>query len=168
MPTVICPSCGEKGKIPPNLIGARIKCRICGVSFNVAPDPIRARDPQTQTSAATPASEGIAVEGLDESAWTVSNESVVTLEADVAPDPGPPPAIFRGVESPVISAAEIRQYKILTSKDKVFEGKFDVQRLEDVINDHARRGWTVKSMSAPHLKGYGGVVEEVIVVLLER
>ena len=37
MPTVTCPACGEKGKIPPSLIGARIKCKKCGNSFLVSP-----------------------------------------------------------------------------------------------------------------------------------
>ena len=36
MPYVTCPTCGERGKIPPNLVGARIKCRKCGLSFMVA------------------------------------------------------------------------------------------------------------------------------------
>ena len=34
---VACPSCGERGKIPPTLVGSRIKCKKCGISFNVAP-----------------------------------------------------------------------------------------------------------------------------------
>ena len=37
MPYVTCPTCGERGKIPSNLIGARIKCRKCGLSFQVSP-----------------------------------------------------------------------------------------------------------------------------------
>jgi uncharacterized protein (DUF983 family) len=36
MPSVTCPSCGEKGRIPTQFLGTRIKCKICGVSFLVA------------------------------------------------------------------------------------------------------------------------------------
>ena len=36
MPYVTCPTCGERGKIPPSLVGARIKCRKCGLGFQVA------------------------------------------------------------------------------------------------------------------------------------
>ena len=50
MPYVACPSCGERGKIPPTLVGARIKCKKCGISFNVAP-----------SAAKGPAVEGAAV-----------------------------------------------------------------------------------------------------------
>ena len=55
---VACPSCGERGKIPPTLVGARIKCKKCGISFNVAP------------SAARPAVEGTAVAAEQATAQT--------------------------------------------------------------------------------------------------
>src|SRR5262245_4283655 len=37
MPTVICPSCREKGRIPISFVGVKIKCRVCGSSFLVKP-----------------------------------------------------------------------------------------------------------------------------------
>ena len=42
MPYVKCPSCGERGKIAPALVGARIKCKQCGVSFLVSPPAAKA------------------------------------------------------------------------------------------------------------------------------
>ena len=77
-----------------------------------------------------------------------------------------------GSASPFVAAAPTtaaaREYKLLTSRDKYFDGKFDLARLEDALNHFARLGWVAKSMSIPHVKGYTGAVEEVIVVLLER
>jgi hypothetical protein len=163
MPTVTCPTCGEKGKITPELIGARIKCKKCGNSFLVSPPAakaVAAAAPATSAAAArTP--EGIQVEGLDASTWSLSTETGVTLHAEVRPDP---------VTGQADSSApvDVRQYKLLTSKDKCFEGKFELSRLEEALNLHARQGWTVKAMTLPHLKGYGGVIEETVVVLLER
>jgi Domain of unknown function (DUF4177) len=61
-----------------------------------------------------------------------------------------------------------REYKLLTSRDKVFDGKFDLARMEEALNHFGRLGWVAKSMVIPHLKGYTGALEEVIVVLLER
>ena len=61
-----------------------------------------------------------------------------------------------------------REYKLLTSRDKIFDGKFDLTRLEEALNQLARQGWVAKTMSVPHFKGYTGAMEEVIVVLLER
>jgi hypothetical protein len=66
------------------------------------------------------------------------------------------------------SIAGAREYKLLTSRDRIFEGKFDLARLEEVLNQLARQGWVAKAMSVPHLKGFSGALEEVIVVLLER
>jgi hypothetical protein len=37
MPTVICPACHEKGRIPLSFVGVKIKCRMCGSSFLVKP-----------------------------------------------------------------------------------------------------------------------------------
>ena len=50
----------------------------------------------------------------------------------------------------------------------MFEGKFDLARLEEALNHYARQGWVARSMIIPHLKAFTGVLEEVIVVLLER
>jgi hypothetical protein len=66
------------------------------------------------------------------------------------------------------SPAAAREYKLLTSRDKAFEGRFDLPRLEEALNQYARQGWTAKAMLTPHLKGFSGALEEVIVVLLER
>ncbi len=49
MPYVACPSCGERGKIPPTLVGARIKCKKCGIAFNVAPPTAKAAAPAAGT-----------------------------------------------------------------------------------------------------------------------
>ena len=80
MPYVACPSCGERGKIPPNLVGARIKCKKCGNSFNVAPSAAKAGATEGTAVAAgqaiaavsEAAGGGISVDGLDASAWEVA------------------------------------------------------------------------------------------------
>src|SRR6516165_2790867 len=77
MPYVTCPTCGERGKIPASLIGARIKCRKCGNSFTVSP-PAAKPTVMTLTEPA-PMTEaphhGIEVEGLDASSWSLSTET---------------------------------------------------------------------------------------------
>jgi hypothetical protein len=170
MPTVTCPTCGEKGKIAPDLIGARIKCKKCGNTFLVSPPAAKAvaAAASATSAAAAQTPEGIQVEGLDASTWSLSTETGVTIQAEARPDPGPGQhdSSAHGEESS--APREVPQYKLLTSKDKCFEGKFDLTRLEDAINQHAKQGWTVKAMTLPHVKGYGGVIEETVVVLLER
>jgi hypothetical protein len=169
MPTVTCPTCGEKGKVAPNFIGARLKCKKCGNSFLVAPPAARAASTASaSSSSAVPTHEGIQVEGLDASSWALSTETGVTLQAEARPDPIPNPQAFSADAAQPSAPAEARQYKLLTSKDRYFEGKFDLNRLEEALNHFARQGWTVKAMTLPHVKGYTGVTEEMIVVLLER
>jgi Domain of unknown function (DUF4177) len=169
MPYVKCPSCGERGKIPPTLVGARIKCKRCGISFQVSPPVAKATVGATSGAPAAVAEgpEGIEVEGLDASTWSLSTETGVSLkaEATVEPDihPGPSQAFVAAGAS-----GETHQYKVLTPKDKYFDGKFELGRLEEALNHYARQGWIVKSMSTPHVKGFSGALEETIVVLLER
>jgi len=172
---VACPSCGERGGISAELVGTRIKCRKCGQAFRVAgPAPkVAAAAPQTAgvgapigpAAAASPlAAEGIVVEGLDD-AWTA---------APAPPDGAPPAPTVAAEPMPTTNPiAELhvgphKEYKLLSSRDKLFEGKFDLNRMEEVINQLARQGWTAKSMCLPHVKNFQGVMQEEIVVLLER
>jgi hypothetical protein len=179
MPYVTCPTCSERGKIPPNLVGARIKCRKCGLSFMVAaPTAAKAAAGAGAPGAAPYPSavaeplHGIEVEGLDASSWSVPAESAAILKGEpVAADAGesgkrvePGPA-FVAVEP---GQAVAREYKLLTPRDKIFDGKFDIARLEEALNHFGRQGWTVKAMSTPHVKNFTGVLEEMIVVVLER
>ena len=61
-----------------------------------------------------------------------------------------------------------REYKVLTQKDRWFDGKFDLSRLEAALNHYAGLGWTVRAMSTPHVMGFSGGPREEIVVLMER
>jgi hypothetical protein len=169
MPYVKCPSCGERGKIAPTLIGARIKCKRCNVSFLVSPPAAKATAGPAAafSSAVVEPPDGIAVEGLDASTWTLSTETGVALNAEATIEPDNQSATSAGFVAAGPSS-EGRQYKVLTPKDKYFDGKFDLSRLEEALNHFGRQGWTVKSMSTPHVKGFSGGLEETIVVLLER
>jgi hypothetical protein len=184
MPYVTCPTCGERGKIPPNLVGARIKCRKCGLGFTVSPpaakgapaasaSAVSAGSATGPTAVAEPLQGGIEVEGLDASSWALPTETISLLKADGMTAPAQEPSARSEAAAPAFVAAEPtqsggREYKLLTSRDKMFDGKFDLARLEEALNVCARQGWTAKSMMIPHFKGYTGAMEEVIVVLLER
>ena len=155
MPYVTCPSCGERGKIGAQFIGVRIKCRKCGVGFLVAAPAAKAAG---ASSPIEESYEGIRVEGLDSTAWVVPSETPMTATAT---PPGEEPTA-------ATVAASRREYKLLTQKDKYFEGKFDLARLEDALNHYAQEGWVARSMVTPQVKGFSGISQEEIVVLLER
>jgi len=159
-------------------VGARIKCKKCGIAFNVAPSAakvpaaegtaVAAAQATAQASAGT-ADGGIAVAGLEAAEWAVATDQPPDqLKAELDSEVG------HSEHSEVAHAFEahsptgFKEYKVLWSRDKMFEGKFDVTRLEDALNLFARQGWVVKAMSTPHLKDFGGGTKEEVVVLLER
>lgn len=189
MLNVVCPSCGERGKIPANLVGARIKCKKCGQAFHVAAAPGKTAAPASVPAAAAvsagpgdvptpgpvaPAHDGIAVEGLDASAWSLAPDQSSLFKAVANPEhtgdaPAAPAAHAASAESFTVQhGGPIKEYKLLTSRDKLFEGKFDLARLEETLNNLARQGWIAKSMCLPHLKNFQGAMQEEVVVLLER
>lgn len=177
MPYVTCPTCGEKGKIPAHLVGVRIKCRKCNNSFLVTPPTAKAEaaatsvleDPGPRPAvAARTRRDGIEVDGLDDSAWSVTPTAAAEHDGDHGPEHE------HDESTPAFTASHseghpVKQYKILTQKDPFFEGsKFDLSRLEEAINHYARQGWSVRSMATPHLTGFSGGPREELVVLLER
>ncbi len=163
MPTVMCPTCGERGKIGTNLFGSRIKCKKCGASFQVlAPAAKPAPAGVAVARALNPS--GIEVEGLDASAWSLSTEVGEELHAQAVADPVANPAAIATADSTTAAY----EYKLLTPRDKFFDGRFDLVRLEEALNYYGRQGWSVKAMSTPHVKGFSGALEEFIVVVLER
>ncbi|WP_206108234.1 DUF4177 domain-containing protein [Paludisphaera soli] len=180
---IACPSCGERGKIPVGLVGARLKCKKCGGAFQVAaPEKAHAAVGAAAAHATpSPASqkeyEGIAVEGLDAAAWSLAPDQSSLVLPAVAHHEPPPPSPSSSMPTTTTAAvadhppdvqAPAREYKLLTSKDRIFEGKFDLTRLEDAINHYAKLGWVAKSMCLPHVKNFQGAMQEEVVVLLER
>ncbi|SDG28912.1 DUF4177 domain-containing protein [Rhodobacter capsulatus] len=58
----------------------------------------------------------------------------------------------------------MKEYKVLSQKDKFFSGKFDPQLLEQAINAYAEQGWEVVSMATATFPGFTGSREEIIVL----
>lgn len=174
MPYVACPSCGERGKIPPSLLGSRIKCKKCGLSFNVAPATARATAsaaPAAEGVAAVTigsASEGIAVEGLEAAAWSVADDHHDSLKVQPDADHASTEGTDGTSKFVAHETTGLKEYKVLTSKDKIFDGKFDLGRLEEALNHFAREGWIVKALSNPQVKTFTGGMQEEIVIILER
>ncbi|HEV3164924.1 MAG TPA: DUF4177 domain-containing protein [Isosphaeraceae bacterium] len=180
MRMVTCPFCQEKGRIPDSFIGKRIKCGKCDNRFLVTPPPPKgaaaaAAAPTPANAALAPAAgppvavrggHEIAIEGMDEQSWQAANINVTVAEAEQGHDPEAK-GVFTAAP-PSDHAADLKEYKLLTQKDKWFEGKFDLSRLEEAINFYAHQGWKVKTMTPAQVKGFTGGIQEELVVLLER
>src|SRR5690349_5606445 len=123
MPSVACPTCGEKGKIPSHFIGIRIKCKMCGNSFLVTPP----ESPKATAGAGGEAPpppvrhpDGIHVEGLEPTAWTPTPAApaVATAEHhDHDHDHEHDEAASAFTASHPADAAGRKEYKLLTPKD---------------------------------------------------
>lgn len=191
MPMVTCPFCKEQGRIPKTFIGKQIKCSKCKNHFVVTAPPAKAPAAavlagETKAAPAAVATglqhepDEIAIEGLDGSSWEslavspaietggspTASDGTFTAESSDA-------AVPTAVTAPAAQAAAsfpaaTRQYKLLTQKDKFFEGKFELSKLEDAVNHYAKNGWCVKAMTSALVHGFSGGPREEIVILLER
>lgn len=59
----------------------------------------------------------------------------------------------------------MKQYKVMTQKDRFFSGKFDPEKLESAINSYAEQGWTVITTATASIPGFGGNREELIIIM---
>jgi hypothetical protein len=60
----------------------------------------------------------------------------------------------------------MKEYKVLTQKDRWFKGNFDPEKLEEALNDFAQHGWRVVAASTSEMPGgFVGTRQEVLVIL---
>lgn len=62
----------------------------------------------------------------------------------------------------------MKEYKILSQKDKWFSGKFDPLVLESAINAYAQQGWVVKAAFTAEIPGVFTQTREEAIIILER
>ena len=62
----------------------------------------------------------------------------------------------------------MKEYKVLSQKDKWFSSKFDPDKLEEAINSYAQQGWRVISCATASFPGFMSGNREEMIVLLER
>ena len=61
------------------------------------------------------------------------------------------------------------EYKVVELREKLMGGKMSGDKLESLLNEHARQGWQLKAITATEVKGRvgpGGV--EGLLVTFER
>ena len=60
----------------------------------------------------------------------------------------------------------MKEYKVLTQKDKWFSGKFDPAKLEAALNAYAEQGWRLVSCATADIPGgFGGNRQEFVAVM---
>ena len=48
------------------------------------------------------------------------------------------------------------EYKVVEVREGLIGGKLSGQKLENILNEHARKGWRYKSMTSVEVKGRVG------------
>jgi Domain of unknown function (DUF4177) len=56
-------------------------------------------------------------------------------------------------------------YKVLTQKDRYFQGKFDPEKLEAALNAYASEGWKVVGAATADIPTLGRTRQEMVVIL---
>ncbi|MGH8930639.1 MAG: DUF4177 domain-containing protein [Egibacteraceae bacterium] len=61
------------------------------------------------------------------------------------------------------------EYKVVVIREGMIGGKVSGDKLEDVLNDHARQGWRLRAITSTDVKGrVGPGAVEGLLVTLER
>ena len=63
---------------------------------------------------------------------------------------------------------KMKNYKVLTQKDRWFSGKFSPDLLEGAINAYAEQGWRVIGCATADIPGLLGDKRQEMIVILER
>lgn len=59
----------------------------------------------------------------------------------------------------------MKEYKVLTQKDRYFGGKFDPAKLETALNAYAGEGWGVSCAATADIPAMGRDRQELVVIL---
>ena len=62
----------------------------------------------------------------------------------------------------------MKEYKVLTQKDRFFSGKFNPEELEQALNSYAQQGWGIVAVTTASFQGFMGDSREELVVVMER
>ena len=62
----------------------------------------------------------------------------------------------------------MKEYKVLTMKDKWFSGKFDPEKLQEALNAYAQQGWFLKTCATADIAAMFGGARQEFIAILER
>lgn len=171
----ICTNCGASNLSPPHYEGRSIKCTTCGGAFIAIEKGKRLFTFHCSSCRGSIEAE----EQLQGTHATCPHcNKDIRVVADPPPIPPKRPPIQQAessfTESSLPDTTEkiathaipkMKEYKVLSQKDKWFGGKFDPEKLEQAINSYAAQHWRVISCATAQIPGLTGNREEMIVIL---
>lgn len=96
----------------------------------------------------------------------IKSDNVVSSKAETIDTINDKSIKYEVKDSKVLSG--LKEYKVLSKKDKWFNGKFDVDLLENALNSYARQGWKVVSAFSADIIGIIGPASKEAIIILER
>ena len=76
----------------------------------------------------------------------------------------PKPTINNKVEVPI----RRKVYKVISTRDGWFSNEFNTTKIENILNQYAYQGWTVKSCVTAEIPGLFSTTREEIIIILEK
>jgi hypothetical protein len=73
---------------------------------------------------------------------------------------------MRGAIATPFVEVSVKQYKVMTMKDKLLPGRFDPEALEAALNSLAIEGWAVKGVATARVRSFAH--REEMIIVLER
>jgi hypothetical protein len=154
--------CGQTLRAKEETAGKKSKCPHCGTMLTIPVGVVAsafgaaaaAGEPEKSAWDWNPPSAG----GDDPPASAHS----MPVETAAAPTAQPAPTTQ---PEPPAAAAHPKKYKLYSQSTKGFSGKFDLNKLEDTLNECAASGWLVKSAVTMSVPTHGGTHEELLVIL---
>jgi hypothetical protein len=155
---VKCPNCNQKYTLPIGQLESmrelqqKVRCKKCGLLNNARDfiDDLTAHPPEPAKPQPDPEKPPEQTKS-EEPQVNFSETTHMPMPAIMDPQPGQGP---------------LKEYKVLTLKDKVFGGKFEPERLEFALNTWAVQGWKVVSISAVPVTAL--TRQEEVVIVMER
>ncbi len=162
MPIIFACQCGKPLKANEESVGKRTRCPHCG-AIMVIPQP----EKKAGSTVETERNENELAVDLDWSSLVSNPSPDLQASSDLL-------GSGSHLELPVMEAAggatlswdgESPRYKVLAQEQGGFSGKFRPDRLEQMLNEYAQHGWTLKAALAIKVHSHAGDHDEVVVIL---
>ena len=157
-------TCGHALRASPDAVGKKTKCPVCGQILII---PAMVEKPVAASPILIPQAEAEPDPFAQDLDWTTMEAPRISeasrpasglIKIDTGQEDMPSDDIARTDDGS-------RQYRVLSQKDQGYSGKFSAANLEQMLNTHAKSGWTLKAAVTMSFPGHGGNHDEMIVIM---
>jgi len=161
--------CGRPLRASPETAGKKTKCPGCGHVLTIPSAQAKPTGPalEIEEDPFAPSLDWSTLNVLkaapkdpdSESSLSTATATVSTIKIDAAQ------ADEAHAEDIPRTEDGTKQYRVLGHKEQGVVGKFTPGRLEEVLNAHARNGWSLKAAVVIDMPGHSGHHDELVLIL---